>query len=188
MTYIDDLNLERLTNSEVQIQNIAAMIDIDIELDLSYLHSQIEGSAYNPESYPSLVFRSNEHPTVIITRTGKLLFAGGKTTDAIIHASKSISREFMDIGLDISINPKNILINNIVCTYNLTFDLDLDQLAIQLGLENIEYEPEQFPGLVYRIDTNAVVLLFSSGKTVLTGFQSVSEILSAVDKLDEILR
>jgi len=188
MTNIDDLNLEKLTNSKVQIQNIAAMIDLDVELDLPYLHSQIKGSAYDPENYPSLVFRSNEHPTVIITRTGKLLFAGGKTADEIIRASKSISREFKDIGLDVAINPKNISINNIVCSYNLTFDLDLDQLSIQLGLENIEYEPEQFPGLVYRIDTNSVVLLFSSGKTILTGFQSVSEILSAVDELDKILR
>lgn len=135
MTNIDDLNLEKLTNSKVQIQNISAMIDLDVELDLPYLRSQIKGSTYDPEDYPSLVFRSNEHPTVIVTRTGKLLFAGGKTADEIIHASKSISREFKDIGLDVAINPNNILVNNIVCNYNLTFNLDLDQLVIQLGLE-----------------------------------------------------
>ena len=45
-----------------------------------------------------------------------------------------------------------------------------------LGLENVEYEPEQFPGLVYRIkQPKVVVLIFSSGKLVITGGKSPEE-------------
>jgi transcription initiation factor TFIID TATA-box-binding protein len=49
-------------------------------------------------------------------------------------------------------------------------DLNLNAIALGLGLDRIEYEPEQFPGLVYRITTpKVVVLIFSSGKIVITG-------------------
>lgn len=63
-------------------------------------------------------------------------------------------------------------------------EIDLNELSIELGLENIEYEPEQFPGLVYRpSDTNCVLLVFGSGKVVITGGRSVEEDTDAFEKL-----
>ncbi|OQB24847.1 MAG: TATA-box-binding protein 2 [Euryarchaeota archaeon ADurb.Bin190] len=59
---------------------------------------------------------------------------------------------------------------------DLKTDLNLNAIALGLGLENIEYEPEQFPGLVYRIkQPKVVVLIFSSGKLVVTGGKSPEE-------------
>jgi len=52
----------------------------------------------------------------------------------------------------------------------------LNAVALGLGFENIEYEPEQFPGLVYRIkQPKVVVLIFGSGKLVITGGKSPVE-------------
>lgn len=61
-------------------------------------------------------------------------------------------------------------IQNLVCTAELGESLNLNALAIGLGLESTEYEPEQFPGLIYRLSgTDSVVLLFASGRVVITG-------------------
>jgi transcription initiation factor TFIID TATA-box-binding protein len=65
----------------------------------------------------------------------------------------------------------------------------LNAIAIGLGLENIEYEPEQFPGLVYRIsDPKVVVLLFGSGKLVVTGGRKPEDAANAVDQIVEELK
>ncbi|NYT01111.1 MAG: TATA-box-binding protein, partial [Methanocellales archaeon] len=68
-------------------------------------------------------------------------------------------------------------------------ELNLNAIAIGLGLENIEYEPEQFPGLVYRIkEPKVVVLLFGSGKLVITGGKKTEDIEAAVKKISKELK
>jgi len=53
-----------------------------------------------------------------------------------------------------------------------------------MKLDNTEYEPEQFPGLVYKLKgTKATFLLFSNGKIVCTGTKSEEEVHEALDKL-----
>ena len=68
----------------------------------------------------------------------------------------------------------DIKIQNIVASANLQSTLNLE--AVALELENTEYEPEQFPGLVYRLsDPKVVLLLFGSGKVVCTGAKTKTD-------------
>ncbi|ELZ68607.1 transcription factor [Haloferax prahovense DSM 18310] len=97
---------------------------------------------------------------------------------------------FEELGsLGIPINDREeATVQNIVSSADLGTNLNLNALAIGLGLENVEYEPEQFPGLVYRIDEpNVVVLLFGSGKIVITGAKKVDYAREAIQVVsDEI--
>ena len=80
-----------------------------------------------------------------------------------------------------------IKIENVVASTSLGGELDLQ--AIALALDGAEYEPEQFPGLVYRIDVpKVVVLLFGSGKLVCTGARKPEDVEAAVDKITEELK
>ena len=64
-----------------------------------------------------------------------------------------------------------------VCSYDLGKYINLNKVVVTLNVENIEYEPEQFPGLVYRVkDPKMVVLIFSSGKLILTGGKNLADI------------
>ncbi|MCK5260716.1 MAG: TATA-box-binding protein, partial [Thermoplasmatales archaeon] len=84
-------------------------------------------------------------------------------------------------------NPE-IVIQNIVATSDLGGELNLSEVAISLGLENVEYEPEQFPGLVYRIrEPKVAMLLFGSGKIVCAGARKIEDVSKAVEKLSEEL-
>ena len=92
------------------------------------------------------------------------------------------------IGQDVYDNPKTE-IQNMVSSADLGSEVNLNTTAITLGLEKVEYEPEQFPGLVYRInDPKVVILLFGSGKIVIAGAKKLEEAGRAVDNLADELR
>ena len=66
--------------------------------------------------------------------------------------------------------------------------LNLNNLTFHLPFDKVEYEPEQFPGLIYRLDYPRVVcLIFGSGKMVITGARDKSEILEAVQFIQDEL-
>jgi transcription initiation factor TFIID TATA-box-binding protein len=182
-----NLNEDDLSSAGVAIKNIVAKLDLKVELDLSYLSSEIPNSSYEPEQYPSLVFRPHGLSTVLITRTGKLLFTGGDSTECLRDTYRRISDELEKIGVDDVGRIEEIEIVNVVSTFELDSNFDLNHLSISLGLENTEYEPEQFPGLVYRIENGPVVMIFSSGKAVVTGADTTPEILDAVNTICELI-
>ncbi|MEM7825590.1 MAG: TATA-box-binding protein, partial [Candidatus Aenigmatarchaeota archaeon] len=56
-------------------------------------------------------------------------------------------------------------------------------------LEGTEYEPEQFPGLVYRLkDPKAATLIFSSGKVVCTGARKIKDVDFSVETISKKLK
>jgi len=175
----NNLDEAELSSEGIEIRNIVATIDLNIELDLSYLDTQLSNSTYEPVKYSSLVFRPDSLPTVLITSSGKLLFTGGDSKKNIYEAYEIISRELEYIGLPNTGNKNEIEIQNVVSTLDLNRNLDLNLISVEIGFENIEYEPEQFPGLIYRINDGPVVLIFSSGKIVITGGISNRDILNA---------
>ncbi len=78
---------------------------------------------------------------------------------------------------------------NIVATSDLESDVNLNSIAVTLGLDRVEYEPEQFPGLVCRLqEPRVVVLLFGSGKLVCTGARRPSDVALAVEKITKELQ
>jgi len=100
-----------------------------------------------------------------------------KVKEAIDCIIKNVEK----IKIKVTHNPKCI-VQNMVASGSIGIDLNLNALAVEL--ENTEYEPEQFPGLVYKLpDTRATFLLFSNGKIVCTGTRSEKKLMEAVDLL-----
>ena len=95
--------------------------------------------------------------------------------------------ELRELGVDVATSP-DIEIQNIVSSGDLDHTLNLNAIAIGLGLEHIEYEPEQFPGLVYRLDDpDVVALLFGSGKLVITGGKQLDDAEQALTVIENRL-
>lgn len=176
-------------DDKITIENIVASTAIADKLDLSRIALALDGSEYEPDQFPGLIYRLSEPKTaVLIFRSGKVNCTGAKDLDAVNLTIKTIVSKLRKAGIDVYDNPE-IIVQNIVAVYDLGVDLNLTDIAMSLGLENVEYEPEQFPGLVYRVDEPKVVLLlFGSGKVVCTGAKKDDEILEAVNKLKEELQ
>lgn len=182
-----NINKKELSASGIDVRNIVAKLDLGIELDLEYLSSELNNSSYEPAQYPSLIFRPNGLSTVLITRTGILLFTGSNSIKKLQDTYERVTSELVKLGIENNRGLENIEVVNIVSTFDLNFDIDLNHLSIRLGLENIEYEPEQFPGIVYRIENGPVILIFSSGNIVITGATTTVEIIKAKNQIEELI-
>jgi len=113
---------------------------------------------------------------------------GAKSLEHVKQAIDIVAKQIEAAGIPIKNNPE-IVVQNIVASSDLGAQINLNAIAISLGLEKVEYEPEQFPGLVYRIDVpKVVVLLFGSGKLVCTGARKPSDVEQAVEKITAELK
>jgi transcription initiation factor TFIID TATA-box-binding protein len=175
----------------INIENVVASTGIGQELDLQSVAMDLEGADYDPEQFPGLVYRTqNPKSAALIFRSGKIVCTGAKSTDAVHESLHIVFDKLRALEIPVADDPE-ITVQNIVTSADLGVSLNLNAIAIGLGLENIEYEPEQFPGLVYRLSEPSVVaLLFGSGKLVITGGKEPSDAEEAVDnivsRLDEL--
>ena len=171
------------------IVNIVGTSKIGEDFDLHSLALDLEGAEYEPEQFPGLVYRIKEPKAAfLIFKSGKVVCTGTRSAKEAQTALYAATANLKDTGVDVLPNPR-IDIVNIVASADLTSEtLNLNQVAMGLGLENIEYEPEQFPGLVYRMkQPKVVMLLFSTGKVICTGGKQDEDVKQALVKLQAIL-
>ncbi len=173
---------------QIKIENVVASTDIKKIISLDKLLNVLENSEYEPEQFPGLVYRLDEpRVATLIFRSGKIICVGARSPAMAKLALKKTVRNIKKIGIRFNEDTLKLKIENIVVAVNLGRDLNLDHLAFKL--ENSEYEPEQFPGLVYRIyDPKVAFLLFSSGRVVCAGAKSMDAVRQAVKKLEAQLK
>lgn len=171
----------------IQIHNVVASCTADNKIPLSRLAVELKRTEYEPEQFPGLVYRIKEpKAAALIFNSGKIVCTGTKSEAQARRAIRNLVEEIKGLGVDIK-KIKDITIQNIVAATLIEKELNLNQIAFQL--EGTEYEPEQFPGLVYRLDDPKVVfLLFRSGKVICTGGKSARMVQKAVSNLKDNLR
>ena len=159
------------------------------ELDLNVLSVSLEGADYEPKSFPGLIYRIKVPKTAtLLFRSGKVVCTGAKSLDQVKLAIDKVTTQIRKAGIILDNEPE-ITVQNIVASSDLGQKINLNVIAITLGLDRVEYEPEQFPGLVYRInEPKVVLLLFGSGKLVCTGAKRPQDVEAAVDKVTEELK
>lgn len=167
---------------EIKVVNIVVSTSLKHEIPLEKMAATLSNTEYNPEQFPGLVLRIKEPKTsALIFSSGNVVCTGARSMDKVNEAIKKIIKSLEKINIKITIKPE-IKIQNIVAAGAVGMDLNLNTLAIKLP--NVEYEPEQFPGLVYKLpEAKATFLLFSNGKIVCTGTKSEKEVNDALDKL-----
>lgn len=169
---------------KIEVENIVASTAFADKLDLDMIAQNLENAEYEPEQFPGLVYRLKEPKTAtLLFRSGKANCTGAKTIEDVKRTVEIIAKKLKEMGIKVYEKPE-IVIQNIVAISDLGTELNLNDVAMGLGLENVEYEPEQFPGLVYRLkEPRVAMLLFGSGKIVCTGARKVEDVARAVDKL-----
>jgi|TARA_B100001971_G_C18238578_1_gene569116 transcription initiation factor TFIID TATA-box-binding protein len=170
---------------DVKLQNIVATTTLWQDIPLIKLAETLPNTEYNPEQFPGLVMRIKEPKTsALIFSSGKVVCTGAKSMLKVKDSIRAIIKNIEKISIRIKVDKvlKEIKVQNMVASGSIGMDLNLNSLA--MTLENTEYEPEQFPGLVFKLSgTNATFLLFSNGKIVCTGTKSEKKLHEAVDKL-----
>jgi len=170
----------------VNIENVVASATLKQKVDLNAVVKSYPGVEYRPEQFPGLVFRLKKPKTAtLIFNSGKMVCTGAKSEKEAKRAVMKIKKKKKKGGIIIISKPE-LKIQNIVASASLGGTIDLERAAFELG--KTMYEPEQFPGLIYRMDDpKVVILLFASGKLVCTGAKREQDVYEAVNKLHEIL-
>ena len=173
---------------EVKVENIVASTIFAEKLDLDVIATSLEEAEYEPEQFPGLVYRLGSPKTAtLLFRSGKANCTGAKNIEDVRKTVDIISDKLKKLGVKVY-KDLEIVVQNMVATADLGGELNLDEVAVAFGLENVEYEPEQFPGLVYRVkEPRVVMLLFGSGKIVCTGGRNTEDVSTAVQDLSEKL-
>jgi|TARA_Y100000310_G_C20585208_1_gene765029 transcription initiation factor TFIID TATA-box-binding protein len=173
---------ENTGKKEIKVVNIVVSTSLEHDIPLEKMAATLSNTEYNPEQFPGLVIRIKEPKTsALIFSSGKVVCTGARTIQQVKDSLKKIIKSLQKINVKITVEPK-INIQNIVASGTVGMDLNLNTLAMKL--DNTEYEPEQFPGLVYKLqEANATFLLFSNGKVVCTGTKSEKAVYEALDKL-----
>ncbi len=168
------------------VQNVVASVTMEQTFNLVDIHKIVPTSEYNPKKFPGLVYRvKRPKSSTLIFSTGKMVCTGTKSEKQAISAVHRVVKDLKGYGIVITSKPE-ITIQNIVASGDLGKPVDLE-LAADI-LDNVMYEPEQFPGLILRMkDPKVVCLVFATGKGVCTGAKSEEIVTIAVNKLyDEL--
>lgn len=171
---------------EIKIENVVASATLSATIPLNEVVAHLPGTEYEPEQFPGLVYRMEEPKAAsLIFNSGKVVCTGANSPEGAKKAVNKVLEGVREAGVDVD-RVEEITIQNIVASAQLESNLRLNEIAFTL--RNAEYEPEQFPGLVYRIDKpNAAFLLFGSGKIVCTGGRSIEDVKTAIRKVEEKL-
>lgn len=169
------------------LQNIVATVNLDCRLDLKTIALHARNAEYNPKRFAAVIMRIREpKTTALIFASGKMVVTGAKSEDDSKLASRKYARIIQKLGFNSKFT--DFKIQNIVGSCDIKFPIRLEGLASRHHNFS-SYEPELFPGLIYRmIKPKIVLLIFVSGKIVLTGAKVREEIYQAFEMIYPVLQ
>lgn len=168
------------------LQNVVATVNLNCKLDLRSIALRARNAEYNPKRFAAVIMRIRDpKTTALIFASGKMVVTGAKSEKASKIASQRYAKIINKLGFNAQFT--DFKIQNIVSSCDLKFCIKLEGLAY--GHSNFcSYEPELFPGLIYRmVKPKIVLLIFVSGRIVLTGAKVREDIYEAFDNIYPVL-
>ncbi len=169
---------------EYKIVNLVASSNLNATLDLYNLATAVPEVEYEPEQFPGAILKIAEPKvSLLLFKNGKIIVSGASSERNIKIAIKKAMNIIHEVQSDVKVKTRvSYEIVNLVATSSLPKQLNLFDVALKL--DNIEYEPEQFPGAIARLyDPKVTVLLFKNGKLICAGAKSEEDILKGLKKL-----
>lgn len=166
---------------------MVATVNLDCPLDLKKIALHARNAEYNPKRFAAVIMRIRDpKSTALIFASGKMVVTGCKSEMDSKHAARRYGRILQKLGFVVTF--KEFKVQNMVGSCDVKFPIRLEGLAHTHGIF-CSYEPELFPGLIYRmVDPKIVLLIFVSGKVVLTGAKKREEIYSAFENIYPVLQ
>ncbi|SGY62046.1 BQ5605_C007g04645 [Microbotryum silenes-dioicae] len=168
------------------LQNIVSTVNLDCRLDLKTIALHARNAEYSPKRFAAVIMRIREpKTTALVFASGKVVVTGAKSEDDSRLAARKYARIIQKLGFEAKF--QDFKIQNIVGSCDVKFPIRLEGLAFAHGHFS-SYEPELFPGLIYRmVKPKVVLLIFVSGKIVLTGAKFREEIYAAFANIYPVL-
>lgn len=181
--------MSKLNDKGYTIVNLVAVSNLEVNLNLFEIAVSIPDVEYEPEQFPGAILRLSEPKmTITLFKNGKINCAGAQKESNIPKGIINTCKLLKDItpGLKIPTNPKYRIVNLVA---NAQIDLKIDLFNLATKLENVEYEPEQFPGAIVRLYNPKIsLLLFKNGKMICAGAKSEQDIVDSIKRIKHLLK
>ncbi len=169
------------------IQNIVASANLNVELDLYGIAREVDNVEYEPEQFPGAILKLDKPKTsLLLFKNGKVICTGAKSEKDV---AKAIKTAYQNIKQNVKSGKAKMeyTIVNIVASAALNVELDLYGIAREV--DNVEYEPEQFPGAILKLDKpKTSLLLFKNGKLICTGATNENDVKKAINKAYNLIK
>ena len=174
--------------TDINIENIVASAQVSGSFDVEMLSEKMPGSSYNPDEFDGLTIKFESPKTaVLVLGSGKLICTGAKNQNEVDTSMKNAIVKIESAGFKVKKTFKTD-IENIVASTDLNKQIDLEDASKGLIIQNVIYDPKDFPGLIYKADLyGSILILFSSGKIVCTGAKKLEDATKAIDMLKDKL-
>ncbi|KXA90141.1 hypothetical protein AKJ62_01550 [candidate division MSBL1 archaeon SCGC-AAA259D14] len=173
-----------MVEAEYEINNVVLTVSYeDLELDLEKIASNLDEARYDPEVFPGVAYRTSKpKASFLIFASGEANCVGAKTVEGAEKAIEDLTEELQDLGFDVG--EPEIEVQNMVASVDFHRRFDLEEIA--RNYHYAEYNPEVFPGLVFRWEgTNVAILLFVEGEGVCVGAKKKEKIEEAINRIEE---
>lgn len=181
--------LDKAEKKEYTIVNLVAVSNLGCNLDLFNIAVSIPSVEYEPEQFPGAIMRLPEpRMTITLFKNGKINCAGAQKESDIPRGIINTCKLLKEITPEMKIptNPEYKIVNLVA---NAQLDLKVDLFSLATKLENVEYEPEQFPGAIVRLFNPKIsLLLFKNGKMICAGAKSEKEIVDSIARIKKLLK
>ncbi|KAL2231509.1 TATA-box-binding protein 1-like [Sesamum indicum] len=168
------------------IQNIVSTVNLDCNLNLAEISLKTRNSEYNPKRFSAVIMRIKEpKTTALIFASGKMVCTGAKTEQQSRLAARKFARVVQKVGFPVRFS--GFKIQNMVASCDVKFPVRLENMICGHGVYSV-YEPEIFPGLIYRMmKPKVTILVFASGKIVIAGAKQKDDTFTAFDNIYPVL-
>ena len=175
-----------LSTVEPKLENIVSTVDLGCTLNLTQIALHAKNTEYNPKRFAALIMRiRNPKTTALIFASGKMVCTGAKSEADSETAARKYAKTIKKLQYDVKF--KNFTIQNIVGSCSVNFRVNLDNMLLDNN-KFCSYDPEIFPGLIFRmVEPRVVLLVFSSGKVILTGAKQKQELVRAFRRIKPVL-
>ncbi|XP_055638688.1 TBP-related factor isoform X2 [Toxorhynchites rutilus septentrionalis] len=173
--------------NSLQVKNCVATVSLGCDLNLQTINFRTRNTEYNPSRFHGVVMRIRDpRCTALVFRSGKIVCTGAKNVHDANLAARKFARIIQKVGYNVRF--VEFKVQNLVATVDLRFPIRLENLN-QIHGQFSSYEPELFPGLIYRmVKPRVVLLIFVNGKIVFTGAKSEQEITESLENIYPILQ
>ncbi|KXA91701.1 hypothetical protein AKJ63_01065 [candidate division MSBL1 archaeon SCGC-AAA259D18] len=175
-----------MANAEYKVNNVVMTVSYEnVKFDLKRISSGLEGARYDPEVFPGVAYRASKpKASFLIFASGKANCVGANTVEGAEGATESLTEQLRDLGF--GVGEPETEVQNMVASVDFHREFDLEDIA--RNFHHAEYNPEVFPGLVFRTEgTSVAFLLFVKGEGVCVGAKSEDEIERGIDRVAEAL-
>ena len=180
-----ELPRSNLALPNVKVVNVVVSTKADRQIDIELLVTKMPHVIYEPENFPGLIYRRRDpKATIIMFSTGKIVSIGSRSEETARESIIATISEIMSIERE-KIRVERITTENVAAISDIGCEIDIEK-AVNCGIK-VMYEPEQFPGVIYRVRDNLVALIFKSGKIISVGSKSEDEARSIIHLACKIL-